>query len=381
VYREFPKDVEVAIYHALALIATAPKTDTTFAQQKRAAAILNPLFARYPQHPGLAHYIIHSTDSPQLAHLGLGAARRYAKIAPAAPHAQHMPSHIFIRLGYWDETVASNRVAFNAGVANAKAKAVPPAGEVLHALDYAVYGYLQRGQDSAARATVATALSAGVPEGKGVVGDYNRTAMAARLSLETSDWRQAAAFPVAPVQGLGTQAMLSHFTRAIGAARSGNSVAARTDVAALDSLAGQLAEKKEPYWSRVAGIKRDAARAWMLFAESDTAGGIALAREAADTEEVTDKHPVTPAELLPARELLADMLLEAKRYKEAREAYRATLAREPGRGRSVFGAARAAELAGDRVGAEAGYREFLKLMNKADGSRSELTKARGFSKS
>ena len=142
------------------LIATAPKTDTTFAQQKRAAAILNPLFARYPQHPGLAHYIIHSTDSPQLARLGLSAARRYAKIAPAAPHAQHMPSHIFVRLGYWDETVASNWVSFNAGVANAKAKAVPPAGEVLHALDYAVYGYLQRGQDSAARATVATAQSA-----------------------------------------------------------------------------------------------------------------------------------------------------------------------------------------------------------------------------
>ncbi len=253
VYRDFPKDTEVSIYHALALIATAPKTDTTFAQQKRAAAILNPLFARYPQHPGLAHYIIHSTDSPQLAQLGLSAARRYAKIAPAAPHAQHMPSHIFIRLGYWDETVASNRVAFNAGVANAKAKAVPPAGEVLHALDYAVYGYLQRGQDSAARATVATALSAGVPEGKGVVGDYNRTAMAARIPLETGDWRLAAAFPAAPVQGLGTQAMLSHFTRAIGAARSGNPAAARVDVAALDSLAAQMAEKKEPYWSRVAG--------------------------------------------------------------------------------------------------------------------------------
>jgi hypothetical protein len=378
VYRSYPKDTEVAIYYALALIATAPKTDTTFAQQKRAAAILNPLFVRYPQHPGLAHYIIHSTDSPQLAHLGLNAARRYAKIAPAAPHAQHMPSHIFIRLGYWDETVASNRVAFNAGVANAKAKAVPPAGEVLHALDYAVYGYLQRGQDSAARATVETGLSAGVPEGKGVVGDYNRTAMAARLSLETGDWRQAAAFPVAAVQGLGTQAMLSHFTRAIGATRSGNPAAARADVAALDSLAAQMTEKKEPYWARVAGIKRDAARSWVLFAEGDTAGGLALARAAADSEEVTDKHPVTPAELLPARELLADMLFDAGRYGEAREAYRATLVREPGRARSLFGAARAAELAGNEAEAKAGYSEFLKLMSKADGKRPELTKAKRF---
>jgi hypothetical protein len=378
VYRDFPRDTEVAIYYALALIATAPKTDTTFAQQKRAARILNPLFARYPQHPGLAHYIIHSTDSPQLAQLGLSAARRYAKIAPAAPHAQHMPSHIFIRLGYWDETVASNRAAFQAGVANAKAKEVPPAGEVLHALDYAVYGYLQRGQDSAARAAVETGQNAGVLEGKGIVGDYNRTAMAARIPLETGDWKVAAAFPVAEIQGVGTQAMLSHFTRAIGAARSGDASAARAEVAQLDSIAAQMAEKKEPYWARVAGIKRDAAKAWAIFAEGDTAGGLALAREAADSEEVTDKHPVTPAELLPARELLADMLLEAGKYGEAREAYRATLIREPGRARSMFGSARAAELAGDRAGASAGYREFLKLMNLADGERPEVMRAKRY---
>jgi hypothetical protein len=378
VYRDFPKDTEVAIYYALALIATAPKTDTTFAQQKRAAAILNPLFARYPQHPGLAHYIIHSTDSPQLAHLGLSAARRYARIAPAAPHAQHMPSHIFVRLGYWDETVASNRVAFRAGLANAKAKGVPPAGEALHALDYAVYGYLQRGQDSAARATVATAQSSKVPEGKSPVGDYNRTAMAARIPLETGDWRLAASFPAAPMQGVGTQAMLSHFTRAIGAARSGDPATARAEVAALDSIAAQMAEGKESYWSRVASIKRDAARAWVTFAEGDTAGGLKLAKAAADTEEVTDKHPVTPAELLPARELEADMLLAAGRYGEAWEAYRATLAREPGRARSLFGAARAAELAGERAEAEASYREFVKLMRKADGERPELASARRF---
>jgi tetratricopeptide (TPR) repeat protein len=376
VYQNFPKDTEVAIYYALALLATAPKTDTTFAQQKRAATILNPLFARYPQHPGLAHYIIHSTDSPQLARLGLSAARRYARIAPAAPHAQHMPSHIFVRLGYWDETVASNRQAFRAGLANAKAKGVPPAAEALHALDYAVYGYLQRGQDSAARATVATAQSLGIPQGKGVVGDYNRTAMAARIPLERGDWAAAAKFPVAPLQGVGTQAMLSRFTRAIGAARSGDPGAARAEVAALDSITAQMVEGKEAYWSRVASIKRDAARAWVTFAEGDTAGGLALARAAADTEEVTDKHPVTPAELLPARELEADMLLEAGRYGEARKAYRVTLAREPGRARSLFGAARAAELAGERAEAKAAYREFLKLIGAGDGARPELAQAK-----
>ncbi len=381
VYRDYPKDTEVATFYALALDATAPKTDTTFAQQKRAAAILNPLFARYPQHPGLAHYIIHSTDSPQLAHLGLSAARRYARIAPAAPHAQHMPSHIFVRLGYWDEAIASNLVAYRAGVANAKSQGIPPPGEVLHALDYAVYAYLQRGQDSAARATVATAQSLDVPAGKSLVGDYNRTAMAARIPLETGDWAAAAKFPVAPMQGVGTPVMLSRFTRAIGAARSGDPAAARAEVAALDSIAAQMAEKKEPYWSRVAGIKRDAARAWVMFAEGDTAGGLALAKAAADTEEVTDKHPVTPAELLPARELEGDMLLEAGRYVEARRAYQVTLAREPGRARSLFGAARAAELAGNRTAAKAAYREFLARMSKSDGERPELTTARKFLRS
>jgi hypothetical protein len=378
VYRDFPKDTEVAIYYALALLATAPKTDTTFAQQKRAAAILNPLFARFPQHPGLAHYIIHSTDSPQLAHLGLSAARRYARIAQAAPHAQHMPSHIFVRLGYWDETVASNWESYRAGMARAKAKGVPPAGEQLHALDYAVYAYLQRGQDSAARATVATARSLAIPEGKSPVGDYNRTAMAARIPLETGDWAAAARFPVAPMQGVGTQAMLSRFTRAIGAARSGDAAGARAEVAALGSIAAQMAEGKEAYWSRIAAIKRDAARAWATFAEGDTAGGLALARAAADTEEVTDKHPVTPAELLPARELEGDMLLEAGRYRDARRAYGATLAREPGRARSRYGVARAAELAGDSAGAKAAYRAFLELLGAGDGERPEVSKAKKF---
>jgi hypothetical protein len=379
-YRDFPRDTEVATFFALALVATAPKTDTTFAQQKRAAEILNPLFKQYPDHPGLAHYIIHSTDSPRLARHGVSAARRYARIAPSAPHAQHMPSHIFIRLGYWDENIASNWASYRAGMAHAKAKGLPPAGHELHALDYAVYGYLQRGQDSAARAAVSTAQGLAIPPGQSLVGDYNRTAMAARIPLELGDWNEAARFPLAPMHGAGTQTMLSRFTRAIGAARSGNPAAARAEVAALDSLVSAT-DKKEPYWARVAAIKRDAATAWILFAEGDTAGGLALARTAADSEEVTDKHPVTPAELLPARELEADMLLEAGHYVEARKAYQATLAREPGRARSIYGSARAAELSGQHSAAEAGYRDFLKLMSRADGTRTELARARRYARS
>jgi hypothetical protein len=379
-HRELPGDTEVIIYHALALVATAPRTDTTFAQQQRAVALLDPLYEGHPDHPGLAHYIIHSTDSPRLASHGLKAARRYMRIAPAAPHAQHMPSHIFVRLGLWDETVASNRQSFDAGMAYARTTGAPSATpHELHALDYAVYGYLQRGQDSAARQAVATARALKIPPAQNrLINEYNRTAMAARIPLERGDWASAASFPTPAPSETGVAAMLSRFTRAVGSARSGRPRAARAEVAALDAIARDLETRQDTYWSRVALIKRDAADAWILFQSGDTAGGLALAAAAADTEEVTDKHPVTPAELLPARELQADMLLAAGRYAEARAAYRATLAREPGRARSLFGAGRAAQLAGDRRGASDSYGEYAKAMERSDGLRPELGIARPF---
>ena len=379
-YRDYPRDTEVTIFYALAQLATAPRTDTTFAQQQRAIAILDPLYARYPNHPGLAHYLIHSADSPRLASLGLAAARRYAGIAPAAPHAQHMPSHIFVRLGLWDEAVATNWKSYNSDVAHAKATGPwTTTGQGIHALDYAVYGYLQRGQDSAARATVAVVQTARIaPAVNALLGQYNRTAMAARIPLEQGDWAAAAAFPAPSPSDAAVTAALRRFTRAIGAARSGRTEAAGAEVAKLNTIARDLATRGDPYWSSVVGIKRDAAAAWVQFATGDTSGALATARAAADTEEVTDKHPVTPAELLPARELLGDMLLAAGRYPEARAAYQATLLRETGRARSMFGAARAAELAGNRAAATEGYRQFLKLMSKADGARPELAIARAF---
>jgi hypothetical protein len=337
-HRDFPDDVEVTIYHALALVATAPRTDTTFAQQKRAIALLNPLYDRYPDHPGLAHYIIHSTDSPRLASLGLKAARRYTRIAPAAPHAQHMPSHIFVRLGLWDETVSANLQAFQVGMDHMRATAATgPSPEELHVLDYAVYGYLQRGRDSAAQAVVARGESLGVVVSRNaLVAEYNRTAMAARIPLALGDWGRAASFPAPQARDSGVSVVLRRFTRAIGAARSGDTAAARVEVAALDEVARSLARRQEPYWARIAEIKRDAAEAWRRFASGDRVGGRALAAAAADSEDVTDKAPVTPAELLPARELQADMLLAARRYPEALAAYRTTLAREPGRARSCY---------------------------------------------
>ncbi|HEX2219880.1 MAG TPA: hypothetical protein VHG35_13830 [Gemmatimonadales bacterium] len=378
-HRSFPRDVEVTIYHALALVATAPRTDTTFAQQKRAIALLDPLYERHPDHPGLAHYIIHSTDSPALASLGLKAARRYTRIAPAAPHAQHMPSHIFVRLGLWDETVAANWQSFDAGIAHARSTgAAGPSPHELHALDYAVYGYLQRGQDSAARRAAATGAELNVVFSQdALVANYNGTAMAARIPLERGDWGEAAAFPAPSSEERGVAAMLRRFTRALGLARSGRPADARAEVEALDGIVRDLARGEQPYWSRVAAIKRDAARAWMLFQSGDTTGGLALAAVAADSEDVTDKHPVTPAELLPARELQADMLLAAGQYQEALAAYRMALAREPGRARSFFGAGRAAELAGDRRAAAAWYGSYLEAMKGGDGRRAELAVARG----
>ena len=381
VYREFPDDPEVAIYYALSLVAvaTASPTDTTFTRQRQAAAILNPLFRRFPTHPGLAHYIIHANDSPQLAALGLDAARRYAQIAPSAPHAQHMPSHIFVRLGLWDETIAANQRSFDAGVAYAQAQRLGGVvREQFHALDYMVYAYLQEGRDSAARRTVADGLTLSVVgSGGGLVENYNRVAMEARVPLERGDWAAAVRIPVRAVGQGGIGEALGHFARGIGAARSNDTTQARVEVAALAGIEAALAGQPGYNWSRIVGIEKQAVVAWSLLATGDTAGALREAKAAADREDVTEKHPVTPGELLPARELEGDLLLAAKQYAAARTAYEAVLRREPGRPRSVFGAARAAELAGDATAARTRYREYLTRLEKSDGTRAELAIARG----
>jgi hypothetical protein len=377
-YRDVPDDPEVAIYYALSLVTTASPTDTTFVRQKQAAAILNPLFRRFPGHPGLAHYIIHANDSPQLAALGLDAARRYAEIAPSAPHAQHMPSHIFIRLGLWDETIAANQRSLDAGIAYARTHDLGGvAPEQFHALDYMVYGYLQEGRDSVARRTVEQGLTlTTVLTSDALLTNYNRVAMEARLPLERGDWAAAARLPVRAAGKGGIGEALAHFARGIGAARSGDTAQARAEVEALAGIEGSLAGQTGYNWSRIVGIRKQAVTAWVLFAAGDTAGALREAKAAADLEDVTEKHPVTPGELLPARELEGDLLLAAGRYPDARLAYGATLRRERGRSRSLFGLARAAELAGDRAAARAGYAEYLALMQRSDQDRPDLETAR-----
>ena len=376
-HRDHPEDPEVALYYALSLVATASPTDTTFTRQKKAASILNPLYARFPDHPGLAHYIIHANDSPRLASLGLEAARRYAHIAPSAPHAQHMPSHIFIRLGLWDETIASNRRSYDAGVEYARSQGVSGVWyHEFHAMDYMVYGMLQQGRDSAARATVQEGLA--IPEVRGpsvLTRYYNRTAMETRLPLERGDWEASAALPVRDSAAPMIE-MLSRYARGIGSARLGRVNQLEQEVAALERIAQKLTQGNDPYWARIAGIKRQALNAWILLVRGDTAGALTEAKTAADLEEVTEKHPITPGELIPARELEADLHFTLGHFTEARAGYLATLEREPGRARALFGAARSADLAGNRAAAIEGYRMFLEQLSKADSRRSEIAVAR-----
>ena len=380
VYTRNQADPEAGILFAIALTASAPAGDTTFAQQRRAAAILNPLFRAHPDHPGLAHYLIHSNDTPQLAQLGLEAARRYAEIAPTAPHAQHMPSHIFVRLGLWDETVRSNRASYRAVAAAAgQGGGRALTADQLHGMDYMVYAYLQRGQDTAATAVVAEAQqdTAAAPA-QAFVAAYNRNAMVARLALERGRWAEAARLPVRPSPGTPAGEMVTRFARGVGAVRGGDTAQARAEMVALADIEAELVRRGDPYWPRVTRIKRQAIGAWIALAAGDTATALREARLAADSEDVVGKHAVTPGEVVPARELEADLLFGLGQSEAARRAHEHVLSLEPHRARSVFGAGRAAEVAGDRTAALARYREFLELMAPADGDRAELKVARAF---
>jgi tetratricopeptide (TPR) repeat protein len=361
-----PDDTEAAIFHARMMVANADPADLTFARQQAAAKILLPLFEAQPEHPGLAHYIIHAFDAPPTAGMGLEAARRYAEIAPAAPHALHMPSHIFTRLGYWDESIETNR-------RSAEASPVPDAA--VHAVDYMVYAYLQQGRDAAAAAFIRRIPESDDPFYGGLLG-FNALAMPARHALERSDWEAATLLPVPEENGPAFVKAVPRFARAVGAARSGRPEIARADIDALELLERDLADSGEADWAVRVGAQRLAAEAWVLWAEGDREEALDTARRAAELEETVEKHPVTPGPLLPARELYADMLLESGDAAAAQAAYETTLAREPRRARALYGAGRAAELAGDADAATRHAADLLELMDRADRERPEPAWAR-----
>jgi tetratricopeptide (TPR) repeat protein len=366
-HERFPDDAEVATFYARAIIGNAPPDDLQFQRQRYAANILEPLFREQPDHPGLAHYLIHAYDAPPLAEHGLEAALRYADIAPSAPHALHMPSHIFTRLGYWDESIEVN---------TRSAAAEPDPDAAVHPMDYKVYAYLQQGRDDAARSVVQRAVQLPDRFYGGLLG-YNFTAMPARYALERSRWDEAAELPL-PTGALPYVEAITRFARAIGAARSGEPDRAADDVAALDHLAHQLRDAGDAYWATIVGAQRLAAAAWVAHARGEGAEALRLARAGADLEETVEKHPVTPGPLLPARELEGDLLLELDDPAAALQAYRKTLEREPNRARTLFGAARAAERAGDHAAARKYYAELVELMDRADPDRREAQAARAF---
>jgi hypothetical protein len=367
----YPDDDEAQIHYALALNTSASPADKTYANQLKGAAILEVIAKRQPQHPGVAHYLIHLYDYPPIADKGIEAARRYAKIAPDAPHALHMPSHIFTRVGYWQESIDSNIAS------GRSAKAAGDFHEELHAMDYLVYAYLQLGQDKKAKDVVdAMNTVTGFTE-TFIAGPYARAASPARYAVERGDWKAAAALEVRPSPLPQVQA-ITYFARAVGAARSGDPTAAKADIAKLGELRDKLREAKDAYWAEQVDIQRQVATAWLLYAEGKRDEALSAMSAAADAEDKTEKHPVTPGVPKPAREFYGLMLLESGMPKEALVAFEATLKKEPNRLDAYVGAAKAAEKSGDPAKAREYYGKVVSIAGDADKDRADVNDARVF---
>jgi hypothetical protein len=369
--QRYPSDDEAQIHYALALNTSASAADKTYANQIKGAAILEPISIRQPQHPGVAHYLIHLYDYPSIAEKGLDAARRYAKIAPAAAHAQHMPSHIFTRVGYWDESISSNIAAARA------AKEAKDFHDQLHSIDYQVYANLQLGRDAKAKALIDEMTGITGFTETYLVGPYALAASPARYALERGDWKAAAELQVRPSPLAHVQA-ITHFARALGAARSGNPEAAKTDIARLGELRDKLRDAKDAYWSEQVDIQSQVASAMVVFAEGKRDDALRAMSAAADAEDRTEKHPVTPGVPKPAREWYGLMLLESGNAREALAAFEATLKKEPNRLGAYAGAAKAAEKAGDTAKAQEYYKKVVTIAGDADKGRVEVDEARAF---
>ena len=384
VYLRYPEDREAAVFYGLALNASALPTDKTYANKRKAAEILNKVWAEQPNHPGVVHYLIHSDDSPQFAAAGLDAAICYSKIAPDVPHALHMPSHIFTRLGMWQQSIDSNRAAHAAAVAYVRKTLGPESfdSETVHTMDYLEYAYLQTAQDRGAKAVVDELTSFRQSAAPNLPTAYAVAAIPVRFALERRDWHAAASLS-APAIGFPlerfpwAEAMLS-FARSLGAAQTGDIPGAQAEIAKLQSLEDKLLEAKDSYWANQVEVQRLGAAGILAHVQGDDKKAIELARAAADLDATMDKHPATPAAVLPARELLADLLLELNEPGAALKEYEQALRNDPNRFRSILGRARAAKQLGDIAASRDAYQKLVALSTSAVSERPELSEAKAF---
>ena len=366
----YPADDEAQIFYSIALNVAASAADKTYANQLKGAAILEPILERQPQHPGVAHYLIHLYDYPPIAAKGLPPALRYAKIAPNAPHAQHMPSHIFTRVGYWKDSIAANAASVQA------AKASKEIGDQLHGQDYLVYAYLQLGQDNDALAIV-NEIAAARPDADAFAAAFAQAAAPARYMVERGDWNGAANLEVKPSKFPHAMA-ITHFARAIGAARAGKTEAAKVDTAKLAELRDRLREAKNSYWAGQVDVQEQIATAWVLYADGKHDEALKVMSAAVDAEDKTEKSPVTPGPLAPARELYGFMLIDRGMSREALAVFEATMAKEPNRFNGYVGAATSAQAMGDAAKAKETYGKLVTLATGSSSERPTLAAARSF---
>ena len=382
IYIKYPQDKEAAIFYALSLDAAADPTDKSYTNQKKAGAILNALYPDEPDHPGIVHYIIHTYDYPGLAELALPAARKYASIAPSSAHAQHMPSHIFTRLGLWDESIKSNLMSTSSARCYAEGAGIKGHwDEELHGMDYLVYAYLQKGDIVHAKQqcdylkTIQNVYPVNFKDA------YAFAAIPSRYLIENKIWNDAAHLEIYPVDfpwgKFPWQKAIFHYTRLIGFVHIGNIDSARLEMEKLNILHDSLLAEKDIYKANQVEIQIKGSSALILFKEGKKKAALDLMKSAADMEDATEKHPVTPGQVVPARELLGDMLFEMEYYSKALEAYQEDLKINPNRFNGLYGAGLAAEKSGDKGKAEFYYRQLID-QSVFNSTRPELVRAKHF---
>lgn len=363
-HQRYPADKEATIFYALSMVAAADPTDKTFARQKKAGALLSALYPSEPNHPGIIHYLIHTFDYPGIASLALEAARRYAKVAPSSAHALHMPSHIFTRLGLWNECISSNIASVDAARCYAEATGIKGHwDEELHGLDYLVYAYLQKGDNQKAAEQLAWLQKIDKVSPANFKVAYSFAAIPARIAAENKDWQRAA--QLVPSTGVVDwkkfpwQESITHFVQLLGKAHMGDRDGAAQALAKLTQLRDTLLSWKDIYKAKQVSVQIASGEAWIDYLQGDRNKGLVTMQLAAGMEDSSSKHPVTPGEVLPARELLGDMLMDEGDYKAALAAYEATLTKAPSRFNAVYCAALAAERIGDKEKAKTYYKQLV----------------------